>query len=207
MRANLLSSLASAIVLGACVLPPVSPTPGQASAATTPTPSSSAASAPESTPAPARLATRMRFPATFPHGFTAYERVDDDRGATVQQRYANAAAWQAARAGLALPAGSILLVVTHAAAKDPASGQPQRDADGRLVPGAVRGYAGMESQPSWGEAIPAPLRNGDWHYALFDAERRVRESVDQAECLACHRPRAADGFVFTLQALRAAAQR
>jgi hypothetical protein len=149
----------------------------------------------------------MRFPATFPHGFTAYERVDDDRNATVQQRYANAAAWQAARAGLALPAGSILLVVTHAAATDAATGQPQRDAGGRLVPGAVRGYAGMESQPAWGQSIPASLRNGDWHYALFDAERRLRESVDQAECLACHRPRAADGYVFTLQALRAAAQR
>lgn len=83
MRANLLPSLAPAFVLRACVSPPVSPPPVRAGSATLPAPVSSAVSAPESTPAPTRVAMRMRFPATFPHDVTAYDRVDDDRGAIV----------------------------------------------------------------------------------------------------------------------------
>lgn len=154
-----------------------------------------------------RVATRMRWPQDFPQGFGLYERVDDEAGKTVQLRYANTTAWRAAASGAPLPPGSVLVVATHAAVEDLASGLPQRDSRGRLVPGAVRVYAGMEAQPSWGDTIPALLRNGDWHYALFDAERRPREPANPADCLACHRPQAASGFVFTLPALREAARR
>lgn len=164
-----------------------------------------AAPEPADRPGAPSLATRMPFPPGFPQGFTLYAQVDDERQATVQRRYANATAWQAARAGLALPAGSVILVATHGAALDAASGQPLRDAQSRLVPGALRAYAGMQAEAGWGQALPETLRNGDWHYALFDATGQKRESMNHAECLACHRPQGATDYVFTLPALREAA--
>jgi cytochrome c553 len=164
-----------------------------------------------------RLLTRMRFPAAFPSGFQVYERLDDVANGTVRLSYANAAAWQAAREGRALPDGSVIIVATHAATRvatgaDPSdAGAATRTAGRadtvRLVPGAVLAYAGMEARVGWGQALPALLRNEDWNYALFDAERRTRATANQAECLACHRPRAADSFVFGLATLRAAARR
>lgn len=149
-----------------------------------------------------RLLTRMRFPAAFPTGFQVYERIDDVANGTVRLSYANTAAWQAAREGRALPDGSVIIVATHAATRTAG-----RDDTVRLAPGAVLAYAGMEARSGWGQTLPALLRNEDWNYALFDADRRTQSTANQAECLACHRPRAADSFVFGLSTLRAAARR
>ena len=129
------------------------------------------------------LPSRMTFPADFPAGFTLYQSVAAD--GTIAERYANRVALDAARAGRALPDGSVILVVNRpAAAAEPSS------------------YAAMESRAGWGEAIPALLRNGNWDYALFDAARTRNDRLNQAQCLACHRPRAADSFVFTIAPLR-----
>jgi hypothetical protein len=153
------------------------------------------------------IGTRMSFPAGFPEDFVLYDRDEDDAKATVQLRYANRIARDAARAGLELPAGSVLIAANHTVAVDPGTGKPQRDSAGRLVAGAVQSYAGMEARNGWSETVPAGLRNGQWHYALFSAERRRSESFDQADCLRCHLPKAKDSYVFTIKALREAAQR
>jgi len=67
------------------------------------------------------------------------------------------------------------------------------------------GYAGMESRAGWGAGIPALLRNGNWDFAVFDAQRIRNDRLNQAQCLACHHPQAANSHVFTLAELRAAA--
>ena len=46
----------------------------------------------------------------------------------------------------------------------------------------------------WGDTVPALLRNGDWDYALFAADGSRRDGLNQAPCLACHKPLAADSF-------------
>lgn len=148
---------------------------------------------------------QMPFPADFPAGFLLYETVEDEANANVLHRYANRVAWQAARAGQPLPAGSVILVANHPVAVDPATGKPQRTAQGKLHAGPASSYAGMQLREGWGAALPPLLRNGDWHYGLFNAERQPRPATHQASCLACHLPRAADSYVFTLPALRASA--
>jgi len=143
-------------------------------------------------PANAAIHSRAVLPADFPAGFTLYETDDSPGDGTVTRRFANATAVRAVRAGQTLPSGAMLVSVTY-----------QRQPDGKA--GAVRGYSAMESRIGWGEAVPALLRNGDWDYALFDAAGARRDALNQAHCLACHRPQAADSYVFTMKALRAAA--
>jgi cytochrome c553 len=136
----------------------------------------------ESTAGPA-IPSRMTFPASFPAGFTSDERSAAEGGGTTE-RYANAAALAAARANRPLPDGATIVVVNRDAA------------------GAATSYAAMAALPGRGETVPALLRNGNWDYALFDAARVRNDRLNQAPCLACHRPKADSSFVFTLPALR-----
>lgn len=147
------------------------------------------------------IRSRLVFPADFPKGFVLYERRDDPAAGTAVLRYANAPAHSAARAGQPLRAGAVIIVANHALQLD-AARRPLRDAAGVPLVGKATSYAGMAIGAGWGETVPPLLRNGDWDYALFDAERTRRETVNQAPCLACHKPLAADSHVFTLKALR-----
>jgi cytochrome c553 len=133
------------------------------------------------------IPSRMTFPANFPTGFTSYERVTAEGGGTAE-RYANTAAFAAARGGRPLPDGSVIVVVNRDAA------------------GAATSYAAMASQAGWGDAVPALLRNANWDFALFDAAHVRNDRLNQAQCLACHRPQEPNDFVFTMPALRARAQ-
>jgi cytochrome c553 len=146
-------------------------------------------------PAPsAAIHSRMTFPANFPAGFTAYQDVVED--GVLTRSYVNTVAWKAARAGQRLPDGSIILRVNYKA---------EKDATGKDVAGAVQSYNGMESRQGWDKDIPALLRNGNWDYALFTADGQRQDQLNQAQCLACHKPAAADSYVFTITQLRTAA--
>ena len=149
--------------------------------------------APGATPSGPAIPSRMMLPADFPSGFTLYQT--DSAGETITKRYANTVALRAAKAGQPLPSGSILIQASY---------QTQKDASGQEVPGAIQSYSAMESRNGWGAAIPVLLRNGDWDYALFTAEGKRRDQLNQAPCLACHKPQEANSFVFTLDRLRTA---
>lgn len=168
-----------------------------------PAPAQTADAAQTQAPVP----TQMRFPADFPGGFLLYETIDDADNAVVVKRYANPLAVRAARGNSPLPDGSVIIVATHAAEADAVTNKLRRDAGGRLVAGPLRAYAGMESRAGWGAAVPAPLRNADWHYASFGADRAAAAAMNQLPCLACHQPAAQDSYVFTLKTLREAASR
>jgi cytochrome c553 len=132
------------------------------------------------------IPSRMVFPANFPNGFTLYQSVASD--GAIAERYANAPALAAARAGQPLPDGSVIIVVNR-----PAAGAPPTS------------YAGMETRAGWGAAVPALLRDGNWDFAVFNAQRVRNDGLNQAQCLACHHAQAANSHVFTLAELRTAA--
>ena len=50
------------------------------------------------------------------------------------------------------------------------------------------------------------LRNGNWNCAVFTSDKQHRPGVNQAECLACHKPLDGASYVFTLKELAAAAK-
>ena len=136
---------------------------------------------------------RMEFPAGFPAGFTVYQTEIED--GVMTKRYANNVAVKAARGGRALPPGSVIFQVNY---------QAQKDAAGKDIAGPVQSYAGMESRGGWGKDIPLLLRNGDWDYALFAADGKRHDELNEAQCLACHKPKESDSYVFTMTLLRGA---
>jgi len=146
-------------------------------------------------PPHAATVSAMALPKDFPQGFIEYKREQDEASKTLTLRYANRLAVDAARAGKPLPEGSVLMTVNYAA---------QVEADGRWKPGAVKNYVGMETRAGWGDAIPPLLRNGNWNYGVWTADGTPRIALQQPRCLACHQPKAADSYVFTLEALKGA---
>ena len=148
---------------------------------------------------------KMTFPATFPAGYVMYRTEASVEDKAVSRSYANAAAVAAAKKGKPLPEGSVIVVVNHDLKLD-AAGQPVRLPDGSYDVDKVTGYAAMEARAGWGKVIPELLRNDSWHYGVFTADKKPRAEFNQAQCLACHKPKATDSYVFTLAALRDRAQ-
>ena len=54
-----------------------------------------------------------------------------------------------------------------------------------------------------GKDIPDMLRNEDWNYAAFTTAKQHRPGVNQAECLACHKPLDKVSYTFTLDQIAA----
>jgi len=69
------------------------------------------------------------------------------------------------------------------------------DGEGRVWVAYEVGEAG------WGKDIPEILRNEDWNYAVFTPEKKPRPGVNQADCLACHKPLDKVSFTFSLEAM------
>lgn len=138
---------------------------------------------PSATPAQsASIASAASLPAGFPTGFTLYQDKSDG-GAGRTKRYANAVALKAAKAQQPLPIGAAVVTVSE-------------DKDG-----AITAYETMESRAGWGAALPPLLRNGDFQYARFDKAGKQVANFNQAPCLACHKGKEADSFMFTHQQL------
>jgi cytochrome c553 len=149
-------------------------------------------------PAPAAAAirrSRMDFPRGFPNGFVLYATSNIADQNTIRKTYINTIGWQAARSNKPLPDGSAILVAICTAKLD-AEKRPVLDRTGALMVDKITSYSGMEMRAGWGDGIPALLRNANWNYRTFTADKAPGET-NQAACLACHKPQAAVSYVFT----------
>jgi hypothetical protein len=149
--------------------------------------------------------TSLGFPQNYKASFVKYHAISFPATRQVRHYYANPAAVEAATAGRPLPLGSYLLAEVYAAKLD-ADGKPVAGPDGQFVADKPLFYTAMGTGQGWGAAIPEALRNGEWNYAVFSLDGQHRPGVNQAECLACHKPLAKDSYVFTTKVLQAKAQ-
>lgn len=147
--------------------------------------------------------THLEFPTNYKAVFTKYYTINFP--ATKQVRYylANEVALKAARDGRPLPDGAYLLAEVFAA-KPGADGQPMKGPDGFFVADKPLFYTAMARGAGWGNGIPEMLRNGDWNYAVFTLDGKLRPGQNQAECLGCHKPLDGVSYLFTLKELQAA---
>jgi cytochrome c553 len=146
--------------------------------------------------------TSVTFPENYKETFTKYHTINFPATKQVRYYYANAAAVAAAKAGKPLPAGSVLFAEVYGAKLD-ADNKPVTGADGFFLPEKLLQYTAMASAEGWGKDIPDMLRNGDWNYAIFTTDKRQQPGVNQAVCLACHKPLADVSYTFTLKELAA----
>jgi cytochrome c553 len=144
--------------------------------------------------------THVSFPEGYEDSFTAYTTINFPDRKQVRIYLANATALEAAGKAEPLPNGSSFLVEIYNAKLD-ADGNPVTGGDGFFEQDKLAAFTAMQMEDGWGAEIPEVLRNGDWNYAVFGADRAMKTGVNQAQCLACHKPLTDVSFIFTLDAL------
>ena len=144
--------------------------------------------------------TSVTFPEDYQKTYTKYHTINFPATGQVRYYFANNAALQAAKEGKTVPNGAMLFVEVHAARLGPDK-KPVTGADGFFVPEKLLFYTAMARDAGWGRDIPEILRNEDWNYAIFTTAKQHRPGVNQAECLACHKPLDKVSYLFTLKQL------
>ena len=142
----------------------------------------------------------VTFPEGYKESFTKYHTVNFPATKQVRYYFGNKAALAAAKAGKPLPDGSMLFVEVHSAKLD-GEQKPVMGADGFFAADKLLFYTAMARDAGWGKEIPDMLRNSDWNYAIFTLDKQHRPGVNQAECLACHKPLDKVSYLFTLKQL------
>jgi cytochrome c553 len=150
--------------------------------------------------------TAVAFPENYRATYTLYQTVNRPDINQVRYLYANPVAMKAAKEGKPLPDGSVLVLEQFAARLGP-DRKPIAAASGFFEPDRFVAFAVMERGAGWGKDIPEMLRNEDWNYAVFTADKKHRPGVNQAECLACHKPLDKKSYTFSYDPLTTVAKR
>jgi hypothetical protein len=65
-------------------------------------------------------------------------------------------------------------------------------------------YVVMEKRTGWGAEYPAEKRNGEWESQAFRAGQSVNDQEDLNRCFSCHKSKAQQDFVWTLDQMKSA---
>jgi hypothetical protein len=146
----------------------------------------------------------VKFPEEFAKGvmYTTVDRADNKQ---YRELFVSPpAAIEAAKKGEPLPSGTVLTLVQYAAKLD-AQGNPEKDANGRFIKDRLLAYTVMEKRAGWGKEYADDVRNGEWEYQAFTADKKVNDKAVLANCFKCHKPLDAKlDFVFTYDKLKGA---
>ncbi len=149
----------------------------------------------------------IAFPADYAKG-VLYQTVDRADLKQVRLLYASSqAAIDAAKAGKPLPDGTVLTMVQYAAQVDD-KGEPVKGRERTLRPHREDRRLHRDGEASrLGQGRPDEIRNGDWQYQAFLADRTPNPKAVLAACFKCHMPLTAkQDFVFSWDGLRTVAK-
>ena len=144
----------------------------------------------------------------FPDGHAAgvlFTTVDRPDNKQFREFYTSAAALDAAKKGEPLPSGTVITMIQYAAKLDP-QGNPEKDANGRFIKGNLLAYAVMEKRTGWGAEYPDNMRNGEWEYQSFKADKTPNTAANLPACFNCHKPLDKQDYVFLYDKMKAAAK-
>lgn len=128
------------------------------------------------------LGETVKFPDNFESG-VHYATVE--RGNIREEIFTSRDAIEAAKRGEPLPSGTVITMIDYR--------------DGKLYR-----YVVMEKRSGWGEKYPESKRNGEWEYQAFNADRTINKNENLDRCFSCHKPQAANDFVWTLGRMKTA---
>jgi Cytochrome P460 len=148
---------------------------------------------------------KVAFPENHAGG-TLYTTVDRPDNKQYRELFVSPpAALEAAKKGEPLPSGTVLTLVQYAAKLDP-QGAPEKDANGRFIKTNIVAYTVMEKRTGWGSEYPDNVRNGEWEYQAFKADKTPNTGANLTACFNCHKPLDKQDFVFSYDKLKAAAK-
>ena len=142
---------------------------------------------------------KIVFPENYDKG-VMYATVDRHDVKQYRELWSTKPAVDAVRAGKPVPSGTVLTLVQYKAVLDD-KGAPKRGADGKFQKGDLIAYTVMEKRAGWGTEYADELRNGEWEYQAFTADRKVNEKANLRSCFQCHKPHAGQDFVISLARL------
>ena len=147
---------------------------------------------------------KVAFPENHAAGvlFTTVDRADNKQ---FREFYTSAAALDAAKKGEPLPSGTVITMLQYAAKLD-AQGNPEKDANGRFIKGNLIGYTVMEKRTGWGAEYPDNVRNGEWEYQAFKADKTPNAAANLTACFNCHKPQDKQDYLFSYEKMKTAAK-
>jgi hypothetical protein len=146
---------------------------------------------------------KVAFPANYAKG-VLYATVDRPDVKQFRELYAPKEAVDAVKAGKPTPSGTVITMVNFKA-KLNAAGEPEKDANGRFIKtDEIAGIAVMEKRTGWGAEYPDDMRNGEWEYQAFKADKTVNDKANLKGCFTCHKPYDKQDFVFSLDKMKTA---
>ena len=142
----------------------------------------------------------VKFPENYAKGvlYTTVDRADNKQ---YRELYSTPEAIAAVKAGQLIPSGTVLTLVQYKAKLD-ASGNPEKDANGRFIKGDLVAYTVMEKRTGWGKEYADDIRNGEWEYQAFKADKTVNDKAKLSNCFTCHKPYDKQDFVFSFEAMK-----
>jgi hypothetical protein len=142
------------------------------------------------------------FPENYAKGvlYTTVDRADNKQ---YRELYSTPEAIEAVKAGKPIPSGTVLTLVQYKALLT-AAGEPQKDANGRFIKGPLIAYTVMEKRDGWGTEYPDDVRNGEWEYQAFKADKTVNDKANLKACFTCHKPLDKQDFVFSFDKMKTA---
>jgi hypothetical protein len=146
---------------------------------------------------------KVAFPENYAKGvlYTTADRADIKQ---YRELYAPKEAIDAVKAGKPIPSGTVLTMVNYKA-KLGADGNPEKDANGRFIKtDEIVNIVAMEKRTGWGAEYPADMRNGEWEYQAFKADRTVNDKANLKACFTCHKPLDKQDFVFSFDRMKTA---
>jgi plastocyanin len=144
-------------------------------------------------------ADKVAFPENWDKG-VLYGTVDRHDIKQYRELYSTKPAVDAVKAGKPIPSGTVLTLVQYKAKVDD-KGNVVKGADGKFQKGDLVAYTVMEKRAGWGTEYKDDIRNGEWEYQVFTADKKPNEKANINGCFQCHKPHEKQDFVISLAKL------
>lgn len=142
---------------------------------------------------------KVAFPENWDKG-VLYGTVDRHDIKQHRELWATKPAVDAVKAGKPIPHDTVLTLVQYKAIVDD-KGVPVKDEKGRFKKGDLVAYTVMQKGKGWGSEYSDDVRNGEWEYQVFGADKKVNEKANLKACFTCHKPHEKQDFVISLARL------
>ena len=145
---------------------------------------------------------KVAFPENYAKG-VKWLIVDKPQLKRINEYYATPDALEAARKNQPMPEGTVFVGAQYQIQLD-GQGNPVLGSDGHFIKANLSRYIVMEKHVGWGAEYPPELRNGEWEYQIFKADKTLSNEVKLTACLGCHKPFASQDYVQKYDKLKGA---